>query len=88
MPAPISKANVMRNAWKTYRHFLATSQGKPGRALFRAALRRAWADAKQNLAMMDIIRSLPKAQPAARPAYGSPIVWAGSRSLRGHSFAW
>lgn len=62
MPAPISKAQVMRNAWKTYRFLIARGQGKPGRALFRAALRRAWADAKQNVTMMEIIRSLPKPQ--------------------------
>ncbi|MCZ8373768.1 MAG: hypothetical protein O9342_00215 [Beijerinckiaceae bacterium] len=79
---------MMRNAWATYRQLIAWGQGKPGRALFRAALRRAWADAKQNLAMMEIIRSLPKIQPAARPDYGSPIVWTGSRAMRGRSFAW
>ena len=87
--ATISKTEVMKKAWAIYRRFLLLCQGKGGRALFAAALRQAWADARQSAVFAGIIAGFKKAAdlaPAA-PRVGRP-VWVGPRSLRTRSFAW
>jgi hypothetical protein len=90
MPAPISKAEIMRKAWATYRQLIAWGQGKPGRALFRAALKRSWADARQSAMFAGIIKNFRKPDEAkpVRPSIPRPIVWMGARRLRGCSLAW
>lgn len=90
MPAPISKAEIMRKAWATYRQLIAWGQGKPGRALFRVALRRAWADVRQSAMFAGIIKKFRKPDEIkpARPSATRPIAWMGSRRLRGCSLVW
>jgi hypothetical protein len=87
--AAISKTEVMKKAWAVYRRFVSLGQGKAGRSLFAAALRQAWADARQSSLFAGIIAGFQKAAdvaPAA-PRFGRPI-WMGSRASRGRSFAW
>jgi hypothetical protein len=87
--ATTSKNQVMNKAWVIYRRFVSLGQGKAGRALFAAALRQAWADARQSALFASIIAGFKKAAdvaPAA-PRFGRPI-WTGSRASRGYSFAW
>lgn len=86
--ATISKTEVMTKAWTIYRRFLSLGQGKAGRALFKAALRQAWADAKQSALFAGIIKGFQKAadMAPALPHFGKQI-WMGSRGSR-RSLAW
>ncbi len=66
--ATISKTEVMRKAWVAYRRFMTLGQGKAGRSLFAAALRQAWADAKQSTVFAAIIKGFQKAADLAPAA--------------------